>query len=57
MLAGGPWKNRTPQRNLNTYLDNLMTLRLFAEYFHVFGIQRGECGKDIESFAKGNNKL
>jgi hypothetical protein len=43
--------------SLNTYLEYLMTLSLFAEHFYISWIKRSKCAKDIESFAKGNNKL
>jgi hypothetical protein len=50
-------KGEAVEGSLNTSLEYLMTLSLFVKYFYIFWIKRSKCAKDIESFAKGNNKL
>jgi hypothetical protein len=58
MSAGGAQrKQKAVERSLNTYLEYLITLSLFAEYLYIFWIKGGKCAKGIKSFAKGSAKL
>ena len=50
-------KEKDAEGSLNTYLEYLITLNLFAEYFYIFWIKHSKCAKGIESFAKGSTKL
>lgn len=48
---------KAAEGSLNTYLEYLITLSLFAEYFYIFWIKRGKCAKGIKSLTKGSAKL
>jgi hypothetical protein len=50
-------KREAVKGSLNTYLENITALGLFAKYFYIFRIKRSKCSEDIKSFAKRSIKL